>query len=53
MGARSIEQLCETLKGSDIRLSLDAIDTIVPAGVTLDSLEKGWTPDWLQAENEE
>ncbi|NMI05017.1 aldo/keto reductase [Paenibacillus sp. SZ31] len=52
VGARTIEQLRETLKGSDIRLStdiLDAIDAIVPPGVTLDALEKGWTPDWLQA----
>lgn len=52
VGARTIEQLRETLKGSDIRLStdiLDAIDAIVPPGVTLDALEKGWTPEWVQA----
>ncbi|WP_274481476.1 hypothetical protein [Paenibacillus polymyxa] len=38
---------------SDIRLStdiLDAIDAIVPPGVTLNALEKGWSPDWLQAD---
>lgn len=43
VGARTIEQLRETLKGSDICLStdtLDAIDAIVPPGVTLDVLEK-------------
>lgn len=53
VGARTIEQLRETLKGSDIRLGkdvLDAIDSIVPAGVTLDAMEKGWTPGWLQAD---
>ncbi|ASR48120.1 aldo/keto reductase [Paenibacillus kribbensis] len=53
IGARTIEQLRETFKGSDIRLSndvLDAIDTIVPPGVTLDAMEKGWTPDWLEAD---
>lgn len=50
IGARTIEQLRETLKGSDIRLSndiLDAIDAIVPPGVTLDTVEKAWIPDWL------
>ncbi|CAM4171887.1 aldo/keto reductase [Saccharibacillus endophyticus] len=50
MGARTIEQLRETLKGTEVRLShdvLDAIDAIVPPGVTLDSVEKGWNPEWL------
>jgi aryl-alcohol dehydrogenase-like predicted oxidoreductase len=44
VGARTIEQLRDTLKGSDIRLSndiLDAINSIVPPGVTLDAMEKG------------
>ncbi|MFB5268101.1 aldo/keto reductase [Paenibacillus enshidis] len=53
IGARTIEQLRETLKGSITRLSndvLDAIDTIVPPGVTLDAMEKGWTPDWLESD---
>lgn len=43
----------QALKGNDIRLSndiLDAIDAIVPPGVTLDAMEKGWTPGWLQAD---
>ncbi|MNJ65209.1 putative aldo-keto reductase [compost metagenome] len=53
MGARTIEQLRGTLQGSDVRLSndiLDAIDAIVPPGVTLDAVEKGWNPDWLRAD---
>ncbi|GGG04489.1 aldo/keto reductase [Paenibacillus albidus] len=55
VGARTIGQLRETLKGNDIRLSndiLDAIDVIVPPGVTLDAMEKGWTPGWLQADKQ-
>jgi aryl-alcohol dehydrogenase-like predicted oxidoreductase len=50
IGPRTFEQLQETLKGADIRLSadvLDAIDKIVAPGKTLDDLERGWVPDWL------
>ncbi|WP_414698908.1 aldo/keto reductase [Paenibacillus sp. LPE1-1-1.1] len=52
VGARTVDQLRVTLKGSGIRLSADvknAIDAIVPPGVTLETLEKGWNPVWLQA----
>lgn len=52
IGPRTLEQLRETLKGKDIRLSndiLDEIDSIVPPGITLDTMERGWAPGWLQA----
>ena len=52
IGPRTIEQLHEILKGSNIRLNaniLDHIDRIVAPGKTLDDLERGWTPDWLAA----
>lgn len=52
IGPRTLGQLQNTLQGADIRLSsdvLDAIDAIVPPGRTLDDLERGWTPDWLES----
>jgi aryl-alcohol dehydrogenase-like predicted oxidoreductase len=53
IGPRTLEQLHEILKGSDIRLNsdiLDSIDHIVVPGKTLDDFERGWTPDWLSCD---
>lgn len=50
IGPRNMQQLQNTLDGMDLRLSsdvLDAIDAIVAPGSTLDELERGWAPDWL------
>lgn len=52
IGPRTPGQLQDTLTGTEIRLSpdmLDAIDAIVAPGITLDPLERGWAPDWLDA----
>ncbi|ULO05671.1 aldo/keto reductase [Paenibacillus sp. 19GGS1-52] len=52
IGPRTLGQLQDTIKGADIHLStdiLDAIDTIVAPGLTLDALERGWAPDWMNA----
>ncbi len=51
IGPRSPEQLEGQLKAADIRLSrqtLDAIDEIVPPGVTLNPADNGYDPVWLQ-----
>jgi len=51
IGPRTIAHLEDTLQAANIELSteiLDAIDAIVPPGKTLDDLERGWNPDWLQ-----
>ncbi|MFD1774061.1 aldo/keto reductase [Paenibacillus rhizophilus] len=50
VGPRTMEQLQGSLAGVDVRLSsdlLDAIDTIVAPGKTLDDLERGWIPNWM------
>ncbi|MBJ6360109.1 aldo/keto reductase [Paenibacillus sp. GCM10012307] len=50
IGPRTVEQLEDSLQAATISLTsdvLDAIDAIVPPGITLDDLERGWTPDWL------
>ncbi|AIQ12260.1 aldo/keto reductase [Paenibacillus durus] len=52
IGPRTLEQLQGSLAGVDVRLSsdlLDAIDTIVAPGKTLDDLERGWIPNWMDA----
>lgn len=52
IGPRTLEQLQGSLAGADVRLStelLDAIDTIVAPGKTLDDLERGWIPNWMDA----
>jgi aryl-alcohol dehydrogenase-like predicted oxidoreductase len=52
IGPRTMGQLEETLSGAEIKLGadvLDAIDAIIPPGVTLDPLERGWIPEWMDA----
>jgi len=54
IGPRTMEQLESQLSASEAELSvelLDAIDAIVPPGVTLDDSDAGWEPPSLLAEN--
>ncbi|MDQ4148862.1 MAG: aldo/keto reductase [Actinomycetota bacterium] len=51
IGPRTVEQLHGQLKAADMRLSieaLDAIDEIVPPGITLNPADNGYTPVWLE-----
>jgi aryl-alcohol dehydrogenase-like predicted oxidoreductase len=50
IGPRTMEQLEDLLAGADVRLdadTLDAIDEIVPPGVTIEDADRGWEPPWL------
>ena len=54
IGPRTMEQLEGILEGADVRLdseTLDAIDEIVPPGVTIEDADRGWEPPWLSREN--
>jgi aryl-alcohol dehydrogenase-like predicted oxidoreductase len=54
IGPRTMEQLDDILTGADVRLdseTLDAIDEIVPPGVTIEDADRGWEPPWLSREN--
>ena len=51
IGPRNLDQLNGQLNAPDIALSpetLDAIDELVPAGVTLNPADNGYDPVWLQ-----
>ncbi len=50
IGPRTMEQLDDLLAGADVRLdgeTLDAIDAIVPPGVTFEEADTGWAPPWM------
>jgi aryl-alcohol dehydrogenase-like predicted oxidoreductase len=50
IGPRTPAQLDEVLSAADLRLdaeTLDAIDGVVPPGVTIEDADRGWTPPWL------
>jgi aryl-alcohol dehydrogenase-like predicted oxidoreductase len=50
LGPRTMEQLEGQLGAADVELSdeiLDAIDEIVPPGVTLLEQDRGYDPPWL------
>ena len=50
IGPRTMEQLDGLLAGADVRLdddTLDAIDEVVPPGVTIEDADRGWEPPWL------
>ncbi|HEX2258723.1 MAG TPA: aldo/keto reductase [Actinomycetota bacterium] len=52
IGPRNMDQLKGQLSAPEIRLStetLDAIDEIVPPGVTLNPADEGYEPIWLEA----
>ncbi|HEX2180400.1 MAG TPA: aldo/keto reductase [Actinomycetota bacterium] len=54
IGPRTPEQLEGQLRAAEIRLSqetLDAIDEIVPPGVTLNPADDGYEPVWLKPES--
>jgi aryl-alcohol dehydrogenase-like predicted oxidoreductase len=54
IGPRTPEQLEGQLRAADIRLShetLDAIDEIVPPGVTLNPADNGYEPVWLNPQH--
>jgi aryl-alcohol dehydrogenase-like predicted oxidoreductase len=54
IGPRTMEQLESQLSSPDVELSeelLDAIDAIVPPGVTLDTGDAGYDPPTLLTEN--
>lgn len=51
IGPRTLEQLEGLLKCADVRLdgaTLDAIDSVVPPGSTVDDLDRGWEPPWME-----
>jgi aryl-alcohol dehydrogenase-like predicted oxidoreductase len=51
IGPRTPEQLDDLLAGADVRLdpdTLDAIDEIVPPGITVDENDSGFWPWWLE-----
>jgi diketogulonate reductase-like aldo/keto reductase len=50
IGPRTMEQMVDALGAVDVALSdatLDAVDAIVPPGVTLDPEDAGWKPPSL------
>ena len=52
IGPRTMDHLEDLLAGADARLdadTLDAIDAIVPPGVVLNEVDRGWTPPWMEA----
>jgi hypothetical protein len=54
IGPRNVDQLNGQLKAAEIRLSaetLDAIDALVPPGVTLNPADDGYEPVWLKPEH--
>ena len=54
VGPRTGDQLRELLPAAQARLdpeTLDAIDAIVPPGVTLNAADRGWTPPWMAPES--
>lgn len=54
IGPRTPEQLEGQLRAAEVQLSdetLDAIDEIVPPGVTLNAADDGYEPVWLKPEN--
>jgi aryl-alcohol dehydrogenase-like predicted oxidoreductase len=53
VGPRTPGQLEEALAGAGTRLGpsvLDAIDDVVPPGVTLVDADRSWTPPWMAAD---
>jgi len=51
IGPRTMEHLDDLLAGADLRLdveTLDAIDRIVPPGMTLNEADRGWSPPWME-----
>ena len=51
IGPRTMDHLQDVLAGADARLdaeTLDAIDQIVPPGVVLNEVDRGWTPPWME-----
>ncbi len=54
IGPRTLDQLKGQLRAAEVRLSaetLDAIDELVPPGVTLNPADNGYDPVWLQPEH--
>ena len=54
IGPRTVDQLDGQLKAAEVRLSaetLDAIDELVPPGVTLNPADNGYEPIWLKPEH--
>lgn len=50
IGPRTLEQFTSVLPAAEVKLSediLDAIDELVPAGVTVNRADEGWEPPWL------
>jgi aryl-alcohol dehydrogenase-like predicted oxidoreductase len=53
IGPRTEAQLADLLAAADVKLSddvLDAIDEVVPPGITINSVDVGWTPPGLATE---
>jgi aryl-alcohol dehydrogenase-like predicted oxidoreductase len=51
VGPRKPEQIEDLLAGADVRLdeaTLDAIDAVVPPGTTIDQVDRGFSPWWLE-----
>jgi aryl-alcohol dehydrogenase-like predicted oxidoreductase len=51
IGPRTTDQLEAALAGADVRLdpdTLDAIDQVVPPGTTLEDVDRGWVPPWME-----
>jgi aryl-alcohol dehydrogenase-like predicted oxidoreductase len=52
IGPRTLEQLTQTLAVADVRLApevLDAIDGLVAPGGVVESMDRGWSPPWMEA----
>jgi aryl-alcohol dehydrogenase-like predicted oxidoreductase len=50
IGPRTPGQLEDLMGGADVRLdgeTLDAIDELVPPGTTLNEIDRGWEPPWM------
>ncbi|MGH2554146.1 MAG: aldo/keto reductase [Actinomycetota bacterium] len=50
IGPRTPEQLEDLMGGADARLdgeTLDAIDELIPPGTTLNEIDRGWEPPWM------
>lgn len=50
VGPRTMDQLQDLLKGTDVRLTADtlnAIDAVVPPGSIVERADRGWSPPWM------
>jgi len=53
IGPRTMDQLQQLLAGADTRLdteTLDAIDSVVTPGTTVEDFDRGWSPPWMEPE---